>query len=1000
MNLRKLTIKNRLALGFSIILLLLIVIGTFSLRNLNHVTETTENIYKHPLVVSNAVRDIKANIIAIHRSMKDVALAETELEMNQAKLQVDEYERQVYEKFDIVLDKFLGDKKDVENAYNSFADWKIIREEVILLWQRGEKEEAIAITKGKGAAHVERVLKDVEVMIDFASFKANEFYESILDSESQSSDIMIIILGISLILFLLIIFVLSRSILTPIGTLNITARKIESGDLNARNSITAKDELSMLGISFNRMIDSIRSRTNILTGVTKISTALHGISEKEVFSNTLLSIFVELTGAQFAVYYVLDEESNIFIPIDTIGANKNALPTFNAVDPPGDLGNVIHNKDIHIIRNISETNYFKYESVVGNLLMKEVISAPLINTGKVIAFVSCGIIDEFSHDSIEIFKQSVSIISTSYSTLVANQKTKEYSDRLERTNEELERQSEELQVQSEELKQQSEELKATSESLKKQNIELDIQRKEVLEANRLKSEFLSNMSHELRTPLNSINALSKVLIMQSSEKLDEEECNYIEIIERNGKRLLSLINDILDLSKIEAGKIDLNPTHFILNDFLSNIIENVTSLADEKGLDIKLNIDSKIDVTSDEGRLYQVVTNIIGNAIKFTKKGEIIVWCKEKNDEITIEIQDTGIGISQDQLLCIFQEFRQVDGSTTRSYEGTGLGLAIAKKIVQQLNGKITCESTLGVGSVFIVVIPKYWKKGLTDIDQKTNEKSNKLQKKRDAGTIDKPNILIIEDNETAIIQVKKVLETEGINVNHVFRGEEGLTFLKHSIPDGIILDLMMPGMDGFEVLQKVRENNYTRNIPVIILTAKNLSNSELKKLAKYGGQHIIQKGDIDVDDLIDEVKRLFRNKDEESKQLNTNINAIEPEQRKIVLIEDNPDNRVTIKAILGNGYTILEAEDGKTGLELVKMQKPDLILLDISLPELDGFGVIEQIRKDESIANIPVIAVTAKAMKDDKDKILSAGCNDYVSKPIKEEEFKLKIKKYIFNQI
>lgn len=1259
MLIRKLTIRTRFALGFAIILLLLATVSAISIRNISVATKATENIYNHPFVVSNTVRDIKANVIAIHRSMKDVALAKDEQEMNEARFIVDEYEKRVYKDFEIVLAKFLGEKRDVQNAYNSFSKWKIIREEVISLWTKGNKKEAIEITKGKGATHVEKVLSDIDVMIDFARFKADEFHNITDTNAKQTYDFMIALILVSFILFLITIIVLSKSILNPISALNHTATKIESGDLSARNVISSGDELGLLALSFNRMIDSINSRTQVLANLEKISTTLHGMSEKRDFSQSILALFMELTKAKFAVFYILDSESETFIPFDAIGADKQNLPVFSALNPPGDIGNVIHNKDVHILRNIDESNYFKYESVIGNLLMREVITTPILDSEEVVAFVSCGVLDSFSNDSIEVFKQSVPIISTSFTTLLASQKTKEYSERLAKTNEELELQSEELQAQTEELKQQAEEIKASSENLYEQNIELEIQRKEVEEATRLKSEFLSNMSHELRTPLNSINALSKVLIMQASEKLNTDEGNYLQIIERNGKRLLSLINDILDLSKIEAGKVELTPSNFMAKDFLFLSVENIRALADEKGVKINIHVDDTIEINSDEGRLYQIITNVIGNAIKFTSEGEINISCEEAANKITLKVQDTGIGISKEQLPFIFKEFRQADGSTSRSYEGTGLGLAIAKKIIHQLKGEITCESEVGVGSVFKIVIPKTWDTEIiveepqytseresenTDETERTAEqqtilvvdddhefvtqlsenlktngfnvihstsgkdaiemaikhkplaitldivmpemdgwevllrlkKNNttahipviiisnseeadtslalgavgyiqkpvekdillqeieninnaanhiliaddneidiihlknslinenysisscnsgreclqmlrtqtpdvllldlmmpeidgfevlkeisqneqwldlpviiltakdlsieerKLLSKRAAAVVtkdansayniiheirriilgvdkkinaphnskEKPSILIIEDNESAIIQVKKVLEQAGLNVNHAFNGIGGLDFMEKSIPDGIILDLMMPDMDGFEVLERIRSHKTFRNIPIIVLTAKNLSDNEYRRITQHDVRHLMQKGDIDVEQLTNRVKRMIKvnrilEMPEESftsHLVPTKSDSINlpKEIKKIVLIEDNPDNRVTIKAILGNEFTIIEAEDGETGLKLLNKELPDLVLLDISLPVMDGYGVIEKIRQKESIASIPVIAVTAKAMVNDKERILQAGCNDYVSKPIDDEELKATIRKYI----
>ena len=237
--------------------------------------------------------------------------------------------------------------------------------------------------------------------------------------------------------------------------------------------------------------------------------------------------------------------------------------------------------------------------------------------------------------------------------------------------------------------------------------ELELQKEQVEEANRLKSEFLSNMSHELRTPLNSIMALSRVLILQAKNKLSDEENNYLEIVERNGKHLLELINDILDLSKIEAGKMDINRTSFSLNTMLRNVKDSILPIAQEKNLDIKLFVpDNLSNIKTDELKLQQVLQNIIGNAVKFTEKGNIEINTNFDSKYVYVNVKDSGIGINENELSYIFDEFRQADGSSSRNYQGTGLGLAIAKKLMNILGGAINVKSKKGEGTIFTVTIP------------------------------------------------------------------------------------------------------------------------------------------------------------------------------------------------------------------------------------------------------------------------------------------------------
>lgn len=1237
MKIRNLKIRTRLTIGFVVIVFLIATLGAIALTYISNLTTSTENIYNHPFTVSNAVRDIKSNIIAMHRSMKDVAMADNDIQMNHAKNQVSHYEDTVYAKFEIVFSRFLGDMKDVQKAYNSFAEWHEIREEVILLWSKGEKKDAIAITKGKGAEHVQLLLDDVDVMVDFASKKAIEFFSNTQESEHRYYNVLMFVLLSSLFISVIIVVLISRSIIIPVKSMNEVAIKIDRGDLSAKNEIIYKDEINDLAKSFNRMIDSINERNSILSGLADISSSLHGLVTLKEFASTILTKYVELTNAHFASFFIYDNEIDSFKPVDSIGLSMSKLSSFSSDNAPVEIDHVLKNKNVYILSKIEEGNYFNFESVLGKMLLKELVTIAIVEKEKVVAIISCGSLSSFSSSSKDIFYQSQNTLNTSFSTLLSSIKTNQYSKELANTNERLELQSEELIEQSQELKEQSEELKITSDNLQEQNIELELQRKEVEEANRLKSEFLSNMSHELRTPLNSINALSKVLLLQSSEKLDKEENKYLEIIERNGKRLLTLINDILDLSKVESGKMELNLSNFNLRKAIKFSVGNLKPLANEKNLAINIKTDSDIEIESDEGRLHQVLTNIIGNAIKFTEKGEINIFFEEKDGITTIKVQDTGVGIKKEALPYIFNEFRQADGTTSRKYEGTGLGLAIANKIVNSLNGNITCDSSEGVGSIFTITLPTFWdlaskrkkirspepriiegkksilvvdddhsfiedlsdqlyKQGynviqassgkealelaikyipyaitldivmpemdgwevlqnlkanritsqipviiisnsdesdtsvalgavgyiqkpvdreeligemqkikynaksillvddnevdilhtknmigtdqyeitscntgeecLTILDKQTpdllildlmmpgmngfqilneirnrehlkklpviivtakdltNEEKGYLNERaaailtKDTSssdlvhevsniihslshdsipklTMDEKNILIVEDNEAAYIQVRNVLEDNGMKVHHAFNGIEAIEYLKVNKPDGIILDLMMPEMDGFELLENIRNFEQTKDIPVLVLTAKSLTKKELSRLKSNNISQMIQKGDINIDELLSYVN------DMTSK--NSKIFTIPPKESKqigkkptIVIVEDNPDNRITLKALLGKNYQIYEAEDGESGLSLIMEVIPDLVLLDISLPKMDGFEVVKKLKDEEKVVNVPVIAVTAKAMKNDREEIIEAGCDDYISKPININELNTILQKYL----
>ena len=650
----------------------------------------------------------------------------------------------------------------------------------------------------------------------------------------------ILIFIISSIGIVLIAFRIGKSISIPIVEMDNVAKIMKSGDLSVRNYIKSQDELGSLATEFNNMADITESRIKIQKGIATISETMIGKAKMQDFAKAVLAELINMTEANMATFYLLNENTDEFEHFTSIGANEEALLPFSANDSEGEFGNVLNLQSIHHLKDVGRESSFKYRSVAGEIYPNEILSIPIIIDGIIVSIISLVSLKQFSDESIEILNQSLSILNTSYSNIIASERTRVLADHLSRVNQKLEAQSEELQN-------QAEELQRTSNELQEQNIELEAQRKQVEAANSLKSEFLSNMSHELRTPLNSIMALSRVLISQTKQTLEEEEYGYLEIIERNGKRLLTLINDILDLSKIEAGKMDIKPEVVKLKLLLTTVKENLQTLADKKGLSISLRVSSKNqEIETDESRLHQILTNILSNAIKFTEEGEIKIRATSDEKSFFITIEDTGIGISDEDIENIFDEFRQVDGSSTRAFEGTGLGLAITRKLTAALNGSLHVESTVGVGSKFTLELPITWtgvfimdkSLQLKDIDNRLIATKAKLQK----NLMHEPSnykILMVEDNEEAITQVKNILKKEGYEVDVAPGGKEALDYIDKEVPDGIILDLMMPDIDGFEVLNSIRNQQTTKNIPVLILTAKDLLPSDLKKLKSNNIQQL-----------------------------------------------------------------------------------------------------------------------------------------------------------------
>ncbi len=780
----------------------------------------------------------------------------------------------------------------------------------------------------------------------------------------------ILIFLITTVIIILLVTGISRSITKPIVELDKVAHKMREGDFNIRSTIMSKDEFGSLSLEFNNMADVLQSRLDIQSAIGRISDTMIGVTSMHEFGKTLLRQLMNITKSEMSVFYVLNEATSEFEHFTSIGSNEDMLRSFNAQNPEGEFGNMLSMKDIYYLQNIPEDTIFTYKTSAGDAKPKEIITIPVLVDTIVVAIISLININKFSHDAFEILKLSWQGINSSYSTLLASERTSILAEQLYRTNQDLESKSEELQ-------EQAEELQRSSEELQEQNLFIESKNKEVEGANKLKSEFLSNMSHELRTPLNSVLSLTHVLSLQTKEKLSEKEYSYLEIIERNGKNLLKLVNDILDLSKIEAAKMEIFPTLFSLNMLCRQVRDSFDYLANEKGLKFIMNIEESLPlIETDEIRLQQVLINIIGNAIKFTENGTITCSVGFDTDNFSIIIADTGIGIEEKEIPFIFDEFRQADGSTTKQFEGTGLGLSIVRKLVEILTGRISVSSKLGKGTIVSLSLPLKWQ-GDDNIRMEIGEV-------KDYQGLGGKKILLVDDNDAVIKQIKALLEKEGLTVDVARPGKETLDYFKEMLPDGIIVSFT-PDDDRFEIIESIRSTPKTAKIPIIVLAEKELPIKEIKRLNSNNIQQLLQKGELDANELLDEVKHLLSI--DQRLAFKSNLKT-----SKVLVVEDNPDDLITIKAIIGDQLMVSSAIDGEQGCDLAMELLPNIVLLDISLPKKDGFEVLKFLRQHEETKAIPVIAVTASAMTHDKQLILEAGFDEFVAKPIDQEELLSKI--------
>ena len=805
--------------------------------------------------------------------------------------------------------------------------------------------------------------------------------------------------------------------------------QIANGDYNTL--ITPRSKKDMLGKALFKMTETLRKNAEkfrnedwLKTGLNQLDGVLKGKDNIEDLSEAIIRFFSTYLDAQVGLIYLYHEEDAQLKLSGTYALSADEEFLKKSYHPgEGIVGQVFSDKKRLLITKTDEDSPL-IDVGLGGKPPRMLAVVPFSFENQVVGVIEIGSVNDFSPLQLSFMDLAVQDLALAVITLnshlkvrrlleqtqeqakvlevqqeelrQANEELQEQTEALKRSEENLQTQQEELKVTNEELEERTKALEIQRDAIKRKNKELEEARKEIekkakdLEtASRYKSEFLANMSHELRTPLNSIIVLSQLLGENKNNHLSDKEKEFARTINSSGIDLLNLINDILDLSKVESGKVEINLERLYLNDLGTFVETSFKPVVEEKGLELKVEKKGKLPefVETDVQRVEQVIKNLISNAIKFTEKGSITFIMSNCQDEkllkslgmdapdaLALTVADTGIGIPKDKQQVIFEAFKQADGTTSRKYGGTGLGLSISKSFAALLGGAVGLESEENRGTAFTLYLP--WKLEMTEdsvpeaaADDETAAEVDTVDitpripvapSETPAAEDDRENlqdddkrILIIEDDINFARVLRDLAHEHDYKAIIALDGETGLYHADYYEPDAIILDLGLPGIDGQEVIDHLKANLKTRAIPVHVISAGDFDIELMKKGAVGFISKPVTREQVDA--VFEKIKQI----------------TAQP-LKKLLVVEDEEITRKSIEKLLkDDNLEIVSTESGEKAVELLKSERFDCMVLDLGLNDMSGFDVLEQIQKDEKAAKVPVVIYTARELSRQEDETL-----------------------------
>ncbi|HYR50668.1 MAG TPA: HAMP domain-containing protein [Candidatus Eisenbacteria bacterium] len=850
---------------------------------------------------------------------------------------------------------------------------------------------------------------------------------------------------------------LSATLTTQVRAIAEVATAVTKGDLTRSIGVEASGEVASLKDNINEMIRNLKETTEknteqdwLKTNIARFTRMLQGQRDPMTVSKMILSELAPLVNAEHGVFYSMigpnGQRAHLAFQAGYAYKQRKNLPReFNLGE--GLVGQCALEKRRIVLTQVP-SDYIRINSALGEAAPANIIVLPVLFEGEVRAVIELASFQPFSATHMDFLDQLMESIGIVLNTIEANSRTEDLlkqsqslanelqsqQDQLQRTNDELAEKARQLAQQNAEIEQRRDEVEAAKNLVEEKADQLAL-------TSRYKSEFLANMSHELRTPLNSLLILAQELAANPDGNLLSKQIEYATIIRSSGTDLLKLINDILDLSKIESGTVTLDIANWPLEELKPMLERTFRHVAEATKLAFSIDLRPGLPETmqTDPQRLQQILNNLLSNAFKFTERGRVEFIAQvatagwgaghelldRAQQVIAFSVVDTGIGIPTDKQHSIFESFAQADGTTSRKYGGTGLGLSICRELTRLLGGEIRLESEPGIGSVFTVYLPVG-----TPLQQRRStpsvtangrsegslhpepqpvgaavavgagwrvEASRSLADRALAPTPEK-TLLVVEDDPYQRQHIVDLMASLDAHTIAVGSGEEALALLEDQRFSCVVLDLGLPGLSGWQVIDHIRSRKALRSVPLLVYTARDLTRKEEQKLGR-ATKTIVIKEVRSPERLKDEVTAVL----EAGAPTQTGSNGTEPSDsvlagKKVLVVDDDIRNIFALTALLERQHMeVISVDSGHEALDtLAERSDIEIALVDVMMPEMDGYQTMRKMRDMASFLDRPIIALTAKAMKGDREKCIEAGASDYIAKPVNTAELLSMLKSWL----